>query len=158
MKLCMWSRRVIAFSSSSPTIYNQVLDDLVVLFDGLCNLCNASVRFVIARDPAAHFRFAALESQAARRLLAKSGVADPLPDSVALIEHGRLYTRSAAALRIARRLRFPWPLMFALIIVPRPLRDAVYDLIARHRYRWFGRRDACMVPTPELRERFLVGS
>src|ERR1017187_9056949 len=124
----------------------------VVLFDGVCNLCNRSVQFIIARDPAAYFRFAALGSEAAQRLLGESVLRGPLPDSVALIERGRVYTRSAAALRIARRLRFPWPLVCALIVVPRPLRDQVYDLIARNRYRWFGKRDACMMPTPELRK------
>jgi len=119
-------------------------------------MCNRSVQFIVARDPAAHFRFAALGSEAAQRLLGESVLTGPLPDSIALIEHGRAYTRSAAALHIARRLRFPWPLVSALIVAPRPLRDLVYDLIARNRYRWFGKRDACMVPTPELRKRFLA--
>ena len=131
-------------------------DHAVVLFDGVCNLCNGSVRFIVARDPAARFRFAGLESEAARRLLGESLISGPLPDSVALIEHRRVYTRSTAALRIARRLRFPWPLLGALMVVPRPLRDLIYDLIARHRYPWFGKRDACMLPTPELRTRFLT--
>ena len=128
----------------------------VVLFDGVCNLCNGSVRFIIAHDPAAHFRFAALQSEAARRLLSESGLNDQLADSVALIECGRVFTRSTAALHIARRLCFPWPLLYTLIVVPRTLRDAVYNLIARHRYGWFGKRDACMVATPELRTRFLT--
>jgi predicted DCC family thiol-disulfide oxidoreductase YuxK len=111
----------------------------VVLFDGVCNLCNGSVQFIIAHDPAAHFRFAALQSEAARRLLSESGLNDQLPDSVALIECGRVFTRSTAALHIARRLCFPWPLLYALIVVPRTLRDVVYNLIARHRYGWFGK-------------------
>ena len=131
------------------------MNDAVVLFDGVCNLCNGSVLFVIARDPSARFRFAALDSEAARRLLRECGVSSALPDSVALIEGCTVYTRSSAALRVARRLRFPWPLIYGLIMVPRPLRDAVYDWIARHRYRWFGKREVCMVPTPELRSRFL---
>jgi predicted DCC family thiol-disulfide oxidoreductase YuxK len=130
--------------------------DAVVLFDGVCNLCNGSVQFIIARDPGARFRFAALDSDAAMRMLRECGVSSPLPDSMALIEHGIVYTRSAAALRIARRLRFPWRLSYAFILVPPALRDAIYDLIARHRYGWFGRRDACLVPTPELRSRFLA--
>jgi predicted DCC family thiol-disulfide oxidoreductase YuxK len=128
----------------------------VVLFDGVCNLCNGSVLFIIGRDPNAQFRFAALDSEAGRRLLQECGIRCTLPDSVALIERAIIYTRSSAALRIARRLRFPWPLVYALIVVPRPLRDAVYDLIAHHRYRWFGKRDACVVPTPELRSRFFT--
>lgn len=127
----------------------------MVLFDGFCNLCNRSVQFIILRDPHARFRFAALDSAAARRLLEGIVIRGGLPDSVALLDGGRLYTRSGAVLRIARRLRFPWPLCYAAIIVPRALRDTLYDWIARSRYRWFGRREACMVPTPELRGRFL---
>lgn len=131
------------------------MNDAVVLFDGVCNLCNGSVRFIIARDSHARFRFAPLDSEAARRLLMECDYSSPLPDSVALIERGVVYTRSSAALRIARRLRFPWPLFYALTLVPRPLRDAAYDLIANHRYAWFGKRNACMMPTPELQQRFL---
>ncbi len=127
-----------------------------MLFDGVCNLCNGFVVFIIARDPSGRFRFAPLDSEAARLLLRECGIECALPDSVALIERGTVYTRSSAALRIAKRLRFPWPLLYALICVPRPLRDSVYDLIAHHRYGWFGKRDTCMVPTPELRSRFLT--
>jgi predicted DCC family thiol-disulfide oxidoreductase YuxK len=123
----------------------------VVLFDGVCNLCNGAVRFLIARDPSARFRLAALQSEAARRLLGKQ----PPLESIVLVEAGRTYTKSAAALRIALGLRFPWPLLYAFLLVPRPLRDAVYDWVARHRYGWFGKREVCMVPTPEIRGRFL---
>ena len=127
----------------------------VVLFDGVCNLCNGSVRFVIERDPHKHFQFAPLQSETATTLIGRT--ADPLamPDSIVLVDDGRLYVRSTAALRIARRLRFPWPLLCLFMAVPRPLRDWVYDLIARHRYGWFGKRDTCMVPTKEIRDRFL---
>ena len=131
-----------------------------ILFDGVCNLCNIWVGMVIRRDPAARFRFAPLQSEAARNLLAD--VAAPLPDSIVLVEPGkgdgggaRVSTRSTAALRISRGLRFPWPLLYGLIVVPRPLRDWAYGLIARNRYRLFGKRETCMVPTPELRSRFL---
>ncbi len=127
----------------------------VILFDGVCNLCNGFVRFVIARDPAARFRFAALQSDSARRLLARLDGLGGIPDSVVLVDRGRVYTRSSAALRIARGLPFPWSLARALIVVPRPLRDWVYDRVARHRYRWFGRKDVCMMPTPDSRARFL---
>ena len=126
-----------------------------VLFDGVCTLCSGFVRFVIARDPEARFRFGALQSDAARRLVEGLRIPGPLPDSIILVEDGRAYVKSTAALRIARRLRAPWPLAYGLIVVPRFLRDWGYDLAARHRYRWFGRRDACMVPTPELRARFI---
>lgn len=127
----------------------------VVLFDGVCNLCNGSVRFIIERDPRARFQFAPLQSPAADRLIAAQADRASLPDSIVLVDEGRLYVRSAAALRIARGLRFPWPLAWVFILVPRPIRDWVYDLIARHRYAWFGKRDECMVPTPEVRGRFL---
>ena len=126
-----------------------------ILFDGVCNLCNGFVRFVIARDPAAHFRFAALSSDAATKLLADAGVLGAIPDSIVLVEDGRVYFRSDAPLRIARGLTFPWPLFAAFFVVPRFVRDRVYDFIAARRYRWFGRRDICMVPTPDLKQRFL---
>jgi predicted DCC family thiol-disulfide oxidoreductase YuxK len=127
----------------------------VVLFDGVCNLCNATVVFIIQRDAAARFRFASLQSDAARTLLAGLAAPSDLPDSIVLIEDGRLFTRSSAILRIAKGLRFPWPLAYAFMIIPRPLRDWVYSLIAARRYRWFGKRETCMVPTAELRQRFL---
>jgi predicted DCC family thiol-disulfide oxidoreductase YuxK len=132
--------------------------DPVVLFDGVCNLCDATVAFIIDRDPGARFRFAALQSEAGRRLLAGVGVTLPAgdPASVYLLENGCLYDRSTAALRIARRLRGPAKLLFAFVVVPRPLRNLVYRFIARHRYRWFGRTEACRRPTPALAARFLA--
>ena len=125
----------------------------VLLFDGVCNLCNGSVRFIIERDPGGRFQFAPLQSNAARRLL--HDAAQPLPDSFVLVENGRLFTRSTAALRVARGLGWPWSLAYLGIIVPRPLRDWVYDLVARNRTRWFGKSDVCMVPTAGIRSRFL---
>jgi predicted DCC family thiol-disulfide oxidoreductase YuxK len=127
----------------------------VVLFDGVCNLCNGFVQFVIPRDPAGYFRFAALNSEAAARVLSTARHDGPIVDSMVLVEDGAAYVRSAAALRIARRLGFPWVLAYGLMIVPRPLRDAIYDLVARRRYGWFGRRETCMVPGPGVRDRFL---
>lgn len=130
--------------------------DPIVLFDGVCNLCAWAVRFIIGRDPAGRFRFASLQSAAGRELLAHHGLPAPAePDSVVLIEGGRAYLRSDAALRIARGLRPPWPLVYAAVVVPRPIRDWAYNLIARNRYRWFGRQEACWLPTPALRARFL---
>jgi predicted DCC family thiol-disulfide oxidoreductase YuxK len=128
-----------------------------VLFDGVCNLCNDLVRFVIARDPARRFRFAPLQSDAAQRLIQEAGGGIAATDSLVLIEaeNAQLYVRSAAALRIARRLRWPWPLLYLFIVVPRPVRDWVYDVVARHRYQWFGKRDVCMTPTAETTGRFL---
>ena len=127
----------------------------MILFDGVCNLCNRFVHFVIARDPSGRFHFGALQSDAAHRMLREAHTPATVPDSIVLVDEGRVFTRSTAALRVARGLRFPWPLAYGLIAVPRPLRDWVYDIVARNRYVWFGKRDACMVPTPDLRARFL---
>ena len=127
----------------------------VVLFDGLCNLCTGAVRFVLERDEARSFDFASLQSATARRLLEQAVAPAELPDSLVLIDGEGVHLRSEAALRIAARLRQPWPAFAAFRILPRALRDRVYDFVARHRYGWFGRRDACLVPTPELRARFL---
>lgn len=128
----------------------------LVLFDGVCNLCNSSVNFIIDRDPAGYFKFAALQDEAVAPLLARFDLSSDYLDSIVLVEEGRCYRESTAALRIARRLRGGWPIFYAFIVVPRPVRDVVYGWIARNRYRWFGKRDACRLPTPELRERFLV--
>lgn len=126
--------------------------NLIVLFDGECNLCNRIVQFIIRRDPKARFRFGALQWAASKSLLC-----DPAANvSVVLIANDRVYRESAAALRICRHLRFPWPLLSTLIIVPRPIRDAIYRWIAVNRYRWFGKRNECMVPTVELAHRFLT--
>jgi predicted DCC family thiol-disulfide oxidoreductase YuxK len=127
----------------------------VILFDGVCNLCNGFVQFVIARDPGGRFRFASLQSDAAPQLVGSRLAGAERPDSIVLVDGARVFTRSAAALRIFRGLRFPWPILSALIVIPPPIRDFVYDFVAKRRYRWFGKRDACMVPTPELRARFL---
>ena len=127
----------------------------VILFDGVCNLCNGFVTFVIARDPGGRFKFAPLQSAAAERLLGNSSSRGAWPDSVVLVENGRVWTRSAAALRIARGLAFPWPLAYAFVVVPRPIRDWIYTLVARRRYQWFGKRDVCMRPTPALATRFV---
>jgi predicted DCC family thiol-disulfide oxidoreductase YuxK len=128
----------------------------VILFDGVCNLCNASVLFIIDRDPRGRFAFAPLQSEYAAALLREHGWVGDALTTVLLIEDGRVYDRSSAALRIARGLSGFWPLLSLFRIVPRPVRDLAYDCLARHRYRWFGRTDACRVPTPELRSRFLA--
>ncbi len=127
----------------------------VILFDGFCNLCNASVQFVIRRDRRGRFKFAALQSEAGQAMVREAGGGEVTLDSVLLIADGKIYQRSAAALRIARRLDGCWPVLFVFIIIPPPLRDFIYNWIARNRYRWFGRREECMVPTKELNERFV---
>jgi predicted DCC family thiol-disulfide oxidoreductase YuxK len=130
----------------------------VVLFDGVCNLCNATVNFLIDRDPHGTLRFAALQSPAGRKIL--EGVGQPAPEgsdpnTIVLVEGGRVHERSSAALGIVRHLRGAWPLLAAFAIVPPVLRDALYRWFAARRYRWFGRAEICRVPTPELRARFL---
>lgn len=127
----------------------------VILFDGACNLCDRTVRFVAARDAAGYFQFASLSSPAAARLLSGVPREPALADSIVLIEHGRIFTRSDAALRVARRLSFPWPLAWTLMVFPVFLRDSVYDAIARRRYRWFGRRNDCELPAAGIRARLL---
>ncbi|MEM0983742.1 MAG: thiol-disulfide oxidoreductase DCC family protein [Planctomycetota bacterium] len=127
----------------------------ILLFDGVCNLCDAAVQFVIDRDRKERFRFAALQSDAARAALRDAGAPHDLPDSMIVIDGDGIRTRSDAALAVARRLGFPWSLLVVLWIVPRFIRDPMYAWIARNRYRWFGRQTACRVPMPELRERFL---
>jgi predicted DCC family thiol-disulfide oxidoreductase YuxK len=127
----------------------------IVLFDGACNLCNASVLFLIDRDPHARFRFAPLQSETGRRLLEKHRLTSPPVDSVVLIEGDRAWTESDAALRIARHLGGVWGVASLFKIVPRGLRDGLYRWVARHRYAWFGRQESCRLPTPELRARFL---
>jgi predicted DCC family thiol-disulfide oxidoreductase YuxK len=127
----------------------------VVLFDGLCNVCSDSVRFIVRRDPKGRYRFAALQSKAGRALLERAGLAAEADATVVLIEGGRAHTRSGAALRIARRLRFPYPLLYGLVVVPPFARNFAYGWFARRRYRWFGKRAECMTPTEELRDRFL---
>ena len=127
----------------------------IILFDGVCNLCHGAVRFVMRRDPDARVRFAPLESGLARRLVRERVGHEQPADSILLLEEGELYQRSDAVLRIATLLRFPWPAIGLLRVVPRPLRDAAYDYVARNRYRWFGRKQACPAPDPEMRDRFL---
>ncbi len=126
-----------------------------VLFDGTCNLCNASVAFIIANDPAANFRFAALQSTAGRAAMQTAGYESSALGSIVVIDADGVYERSTAALRIARGLRAPWCALSGLRFIPARLRDPVYDWIARNRRHWFGTRPACMSPTGEQRARFL---
>ncbi len=126
-----------------------------ILFDGVCNLCNGSVQFVIRHDPGGKFRFAALQSEFGQEQLTKHGIDPSQLLSIVFLINGRMFDRSRAALEIARRLNGLWPLLYIFVIVPPFIRNAVYNWIARNRYRWFGKQDACMIPTPELKSRFL---
>jgi len=129
----------------------------IVLFDGQCGLCTWSVRFIVARDQDGVFRFAPLKGPTATRECARRGIAllEGDPDTLILIERDRALMRSDAALAIASRLCLPWRLLALMRVVPRPLRDSMYRWIARNRYRWFGRSDAYLAPTPALQERML---
>lgn len=138
----------------------------MVLFDGQCNLCNGTVQFCLDHERDTDLRFAALQSSAAEALLDRVvGVARSRalregsgalgPGSFVLVEDERVFTESTAALRVCRHLCAPWRYLFALWLVPRPVRDAVYRFVGRNRYRWFGRTESCRVPTPELASRFL---
>lgn len=127
----------------------------VILFDGVCNLCNSSVNFVIDRDTQNQFKFASLQSEFGQEKVQRLGKDPGQLNSIVLIEGDRFYRKSTAALRIARRLSGGWPLLFAFVIIPPFLRDMAYDFIAKNRYRWFGKEDTCRIPTPELSHRFL---
>lgn len=129
--------------------------DAIVLFDGVCNLCSAAVRFVIRHDPHRHFRFASLQSAPGQRILADHGWRGPYLSSMVLVTEGGCHERSRAALEIARRLSAPWSLFYVFVAVPRPIRDWVYDFVGTRRYRWFGKRAKCWLPDGELRGRFM---
>lgn len=130
-------------------------DKPIILFDGICNLCNAAVQFVIKRDPAAIFSFASLQSDVGQQLLKKFDLPVNELNSFVLIKKDQYYTRSTAALKVAKQLKGPTKLLYGFIIVPAFIRNFVYKIIAANRYRWFGKRDSCMLPSVDLKERFL---
>lgn len=127
----------------------------VVLFDGVCNFCNDSINFVIDRDPNNHFVFAPLQEQTGQEILKKYQLLTSDFDTVMLLRKGKIYTKSSAALQIARKMSGAWPLFFLFWIVPPFIRDSAYDILAKNRYKWFGKEEACRMPTPELRSRFI---
>ncbi|MBN7811690.1 thiol-disulfide oxidoreductase DCC family protein [Algoriphagus sp. H41] len=127
----------------------------VILFDGVCNLCNTSVDFVLKRDKQDRFLVGALQGEEGQKILSQFGADPSYLDSLVLVEHGEIYFRSTAALRIAKQLPGLWPLLYGLIILPRPVRDGIYDWIGRNRYRWFGKKETCRLPTPEEKAKFL---
>ena len=140
----------------SSSVMTPEPDHPTVLFDGICNLCESTVRFIIRRDRNAAFRFAALQSVAAQRLMSDHHHVDCDLDSVLLIADGRLYGKSRAGLQIAKRLDGPWPILYYLFFwVPQFIADPIYDFIGARRYRWFGKKDACWIPTADLRHRFI---
>lgn len=133
----------------------QTLKNPVIFFDGVCNLCTGSVQFVIKHDPQHYFRFASLQSELGQQFLQQNGLSASTFDSFILWEKGNYYTGSTAALRVAGKLSGPWRILSAFIVLPAFLRDGVYRIIARNRYRWFGRKESCWVPTAELNSLFI---
>jgi predicted DCC family thiol-disulfide oxidoreductase YuxK len=125
----------------------------IILFDGVCNFCNGSVNFIIERDKKNYFKFAPLQSESGQEYVKRFELGEL--DSVILVEDDKAYAHSTAALKIAKRLGGILSLAYALIIIPRPVRDFFYKLFAKNRYRLFGKKDACMIPTPEIRAKFL---
>lgn len=130
-------------------------ENVIILFDGVCNLCNGAVTFIIQRDPHGIFRFASLQSEVAQKILRGKTLNRASLESIIVIHKDKLLQKSEAALFIASRLGGGWSLLSVFRVVPEIIRDSIYNLIARNRYAWFGKKDECMIPTPELRSRFL---
>lgn len=127
----------------------------VVLFDGVCNLCSSTVQFIIKHDKKKQFRFASLQSNFGQEVMKHFGLPVNELNSFILLEQGKIYTKSTGALRLTKKLDGLLPLLYAFIIVPPFIRNAVYSFVAKNRYKWFGKKEACWLPTPELRKRFL---
>lgn len=137
-------------------LHFDMTDKSVIFFDGVCNLCNGFVQFIIKHDKKAKFRFAALQSDFAKQELLKKDVSVGELSSVILLTEKGVFTKSTAALKIASQLSGFWKAAYIFIIIPKFIRDFVYDIIAKNRYKWFGKETHCMIPTPELKERFLA--
>jgi predicted DCC family thiol-disulfide oxidoreductase YuxK len=134
---------------------NSPLPTAIILFDGVCNLCESSVQMVLKNDPEGYFHFASLQGPVGQQLLQQYQLQGNDMKSFVLIEDGKAYTRSTAALRVTRKMKMPWRLLSPLIILPAFIRNAVYDFIAANRYRWFGEKTECWMPRPEWKKRFL---
>ncbi|MDN3667964.1 thiol-disulfide oxidoreductase DCC family protein [Echinicola jeungdonensis] len=128
----------------------------IVLFDGVCNLCNTAVDFIIQRDPQNQFKLASLQDEASKKLLKDYSVEEDYLDSIILIRGENVYYKSRAALEIAKKLKGLWPLFYGFVIIPTFLRDPIYDWIARNRYKWFGKRETCRMPSEEDKLKFLT--
>ena len=133
----------------SPDINN------IVLFDGICNFCDSSINRIIRHDKKNRFRFAPLQSETGKKLAKQYFIDTEKTDSIILIENNKAYTKSTAILRISKHLNTLYPLMYGFMIIPAFIRNFIYDFIARNRYRWFGKKDSCMIPTAEVRSKFI---
>ncbi|MEC8682866.1 MAG: thiol-disulfide oxidoreductase DCC family protein [Bacteroidota bacterium] len=131
------------------------MKDKIILFDGVCNLCNGAINFIIKHDPKGIFKFASLQGETGQKLLTQHNIDPEETDSIVLIDNDQVSVKSSAALRIAKNLNQGYPLLFGFMIIPTFIRNGVYDFIAANRYKWFGKKESCMLPTPELRSRFL---
>ncbi|HEC42041.1 MAG TPA: DUF393 domain-containing protein [Bacteroides sp.] len=131
------------------------LDNATIIFDGYCNFCSGSVLFIIKKDRKEYFRFSPSQTPGGKKILHDHRIGELANHSIVLILGDTVYSKSDAALRIARRLSGFWPVFYSLILVPRRFRDYFYDLIARNRYRFYGMRDDCFLPSEQIRERFL---
>ncbi len=131
-----------------------MLNNHIIFFDGVCNLCNGAINFVLDHDKKGKYKFAALQTEVASNYLSKQQITDM--NSIVLFAEGKTYSKSTAALKIAADLNFPWFLFKAFLIFPKFLRDPIYDFIAKRRYKWFGKRETCRMPTPEEKSRFLT--
>lgn len=135
---------------------NNHMNHTLILFDGVCNLCNSSVNFIIKRDRNDAFRFVPIQSEAGKIICNQLGL-NPLEKNTFIVYEGnKLFTRSTATLRITKKLTGLWPALYIFYFVPKFIRDLVYFLIAKNRYKWFGKKDSCMVPTQELRDKFIL--
>jgi len=128
---------------------------LVIIFDGVCNLCSGAVQFIIKHDTKEQFQFASLQSAFGQKVLTENNLSATDLSSFILVEDGRIYTKSTGALRVAKRLNAAWPLLYGFIIVPPFLRNGIYNWVAKNRYKWFGKQESCWLPTPALKSRFI---
>ncbi len=136
-------------------MHEEVKGQRIILFDGICNLCNGSVIFILKREQNPIFKFASIQSEVGKELLNWCGLPSDYSQAVILIDHGKIYLGSTAALKIGQMLKFPWSfLAYRGFIIPKFIRDWVYNQIAIHRYQWFGKRDMCIIPTENLKSRF----
>jgi len=131
------------------------MEQPIVLFDGVCNLCNGAIKFIIRHDKKKVFLFASLQSEAGKKILAQYNFPPDELNSFILIDKGKAYTRSTGALMVAKKLNGLWPVLYSYIIIPAFIRDSIYNWIGTNRYKWFGKKDECMLPTAELKARFL---
>ena len=134
----------------------QIAYQSVILFDGVCNLCNAVVQFIIKKDKKKLFRFASLQSPFGQQVLQQNNLSSSDLNSFILLQNDKLYTKSTGALRVAKQLSGLWPLLYSFILVPPFIRNGVYNWVARNRYKWFGKQESCWLPTPDLKSRFIA--